>query len=432
MNTSDEIIAAWEDLLRVGPRVELCEFWRQSVPTNLCSLTELQSLLFELVALDMEFAWQHPATYGDDRGAAAKYLQLFPELSDDPLRRALIVEEFRVRSRFGDRPTLVTFLAEHRDDHDELQPALLRAEQGLRAEFGAVVTRDAAPVPDSKQCVPVRGVDPRAPLSSADYLVQRFVGAGSLGRVYVAWQHSLQRSVALKFLRKNLLRSEAAVERFLQEARLAGRVRHPGIISVHGLGRTPSGSYFLAMDLITGGSLQPVDPADGQQLRTLLDSIAQAAEAMSAAHAAGVIHCDLKPANILRDAGGRIVLTDFGLARQLSDEPALLLRGEGTPICIAPEQIDACWGPIGTATDVFNLAATLFLLLTGKSPHEGANVPEIFASAVSGQEVMRLCDLLHSLPSELVALCAQGLVKSPVNARPAMAEFARRSRELLK
>lgn len=426
--TSDDIIARWEELLRSNPHADLLQFWQFAVCANQNSRTELQALLFELIAIALESSWRHWEQCNDPPTTARQFWEGFPELGDQDWRDLLLVEEYRVRTRFGDRPTLGAFLAEQVVEH--LRPRLQLAEQELQAEFGRVGTQkppsDKPPVEMADQVA----FDPRAPLRSADYLVQRFLGAGAFGRVYVAWQHSLQRQVALKFLRKSFLSDASVVDRFLREARLAGGLRHPGIIAVHGLGRTPGGSYFLAMDLINGGSLKPVD-AEFQQLRTILDSLAQAAEAMVVAHAAGVIHCDLKPANILRDEQGRVTLTDFGLGRQLTDEPALAGRGEGTPACIAPEQVDTCWGEIGTATDVFNLAATLFLLLAGRSPHPGTSIPDVLASAVSGQPIVSLGQLCPSLPSELSQLCAECLCKSPASARPTMAAFARRLRGLV-
>jgi len=153
---------------------------------------------------------------------------------------------------------------------------------------------------------------------------------------------------------------------------------------IHGLGRTPAGSLFIVMDLIAGSHLVPIDPGNSADLYGVLDAIAQAAEAMSVAHAVGVIHCDLKPANILWDVDRTVTLTDFGLARRLNDEQIAWPRGEGTPAWIAPEQVNACWGEIGPATDVFNLTATLYWLLSSRSPHVGQTADAILASAVSG------------------------------------------------
>jgi tRNA A-37 threonylcarbamoyl transferase component Bud32 len=418
MSNAEAIIAAWEEELRTGCAGLLRDFWQQLRFTSGETLNEQQQLFFELAALDMEFAWKRSAeqpVVPDQRAAAyAKW-----DLCDAELLARLLAEEFRVRRRFGDRPTRAQFLAD-----SPVKPAMLKAaldlvEQELRKEFR---WREGAR--DAVQPLQVPPFDPRAPLSSADYLVQRFIGAGSSGRVYRARQHSLQRQVALKFLRKSFLRHDAAVDRFLQEARLAGSLRHPGIIAIDGLGRTPGGSYFIAMDLIDGQPLQPLHTKHHAQLRHLLESVAQAAEAMAVAHATGVIHCDLKPANILRDANGRVTLTDFGLARQMIDSHLSPVRGEGTPAWIAPEQVDGCWGPIGPGTDVFNLAATLYWLLSGQSPHRGNSTAALLASAVSGCVIARLNEYEPQLPAALEQLCALGLVKPPSQRLQSMAEFA--------
>lgn len=418
MNNAEAIIAAWEEQLRIGCAGLLRNFWQQLRFTSGEASKEQQQLFFELAALDMEFAWKRSAgkPVAPDQRAAA-YANW--DLCDAELQARLVAEEFRVRRRFGDRPTRAQFLANSLIKPALLQSALDQVEQELRGEFGW--RNDAQ---DVVQPLHIRPFDPRAPLSSADYLVQRFVGAGSSGRVYRARQHSLQRNVALKFLRKSFLRNDAAVDRFLQEARLAASLRHPGIVAIHGLGRTPGGSYFIAMELIDGQPLQPLQAKLRLLLRHLLESVAQAAEAMAIAHAAGVIHCDLKPANILQDGHGRVTLTDFGLARQMTESQSLIARGEGTPAWIAPEQVDGCWGPIGPETDVFNLAATLYWLLTGQSPHRGDSTAALLASAVSGCVIRRLNEYDLELPTALEQLCAYGLVKPPSQRLQSMAEFA--------
>jgi serine/threonine protein kinase len=418
MSNAEAIIAAWEEQLRTGSAGLLRDFWQQLRFTSGETLNEQQQLFFELASLDMEFAWKRSAeqpVVPDQRAAAyAKW-----DLCDAELQARLLAEEFRVRRRFGDRPTRAQFLADAPVEPALLQAALDLVEKELRQEFR---WREGAR--DAVQPLHVPPFDPRAPLTSADYLVQRFIGAGSSGRVYRARQHSLQRQVALKFLRKSFLRHDSAVDRFLQEARLAGSLRHPGIIAIHGLGRTPGGSYFIAMDLIDGQPLQPLHTKHRLQLRHLLESVAQAAEAMAVAHAAGVIHCDLKPANILQDGHGRVTLTDFGLARQMTESQSLIARGEGTPAWIAPEQVDDCWGPIGPGTDVFNLAATLYWLLSGQSPHRGDSTAAILASAVSGCVIARLSEYERELPAALEQLCAAGLVKPPSQRLQSMSEFA--------
>ena len=144
------------------------------------------------------------------------------------------------------------------------------------------------------------------------------IGAGRMGKVYKAWQHSASRPVAVKFLRKSLMRHPRVVERFVEESRIVTRLRHPNIVGVLGLGRTPGGSYFIVMDLVNGPNLDEVArgrvSSVGEAVRWMIETCA----ALEHAHARGVIHCDLKPANLLIDEPGSVRVTDFGLARSLS------------------------------------------------------------------------------------------------------------------
>jgi tRNA A-37 threonylcarbamoyl transferase component Bud32 len=414
MSRAEAIIADWEAQLVLERNDSLRFYWQWRQLWFDCDDATCGRVLFELIALQMEFAWKKESKSAPERFANV-FIQEFSDYLDEQQNVLLLAEEFRLRWRFGDKPSRQQFLRLYSGGGQELATAIARVESELQREFGWQAIAETAAAPAS-----LSGAG--APLTSSDFLVHRFIGAGSMGRVYVAWQHSLQRHVALKFLRKHFVRNHAAVERFLQEGRLAASLRHPGIIVIHGLGRTPAGNYFIVMDLIDAPALDPIDPTNKDELLTTLDAIAQAAEAMAVAHAAGVIHCDLKPANILCDEQRRVVLTDFGLARRLNDEEIAWPRGEGTPAWIAPEQIDACWGGIGPATDVFNLVATLFWLLTGRSPHAGETADAILASAVSGRPVPLLSELV---PAALVELCAAGLVKNPRQRLSSMAELAK-------
>src|SRR5262249_43520601 len=156
-------------------------------------------------------------------------------------------------------------------------------------------------------------------------------------------------------------------ERFLEEAAILGRLRHPGIVAVRGLGRLPDGGHFLVMGLVEGGDLArrlaagPIDVADA------IRWTAEAADAIEHAHQQGVIHCDLKPSNLLLGNDGRVRVTDFGLARTLTASR----HAGGTPGFMAPEQRDA-GGEVSVRADVYGLGAVLFALLTGRAPDTGA------------------------------------------------------------
>jgi DNA-directed RNA polymerase specialized sigma24 family protein len=205
-----------------------------------------------------------------------------------------------------------------------------------------------------------------ASLPYGDYLLQRMIGAGGFGKVYQARRRSTDEVVAVKFLRKSFWRRPESVARFLAEAETVARLRHPGIVPIRGAGRAPAGGPFLVMDLIDGLDLAavlrqgPVAAADAARW------IADACEAVAHAHDRGVFHCDITPGNLLLGGDGRVLVTDFGLARSAADPAG---RGVGgTRPFMAPEQFDPSPGRIGPATDVYGLGAVLFTLLTGRPP----------------------------------------------------------------
>lgn len=216
---------------------------------------------------------------------------------------------------------------------------------------------------------PVAGETPTPPsvlLEHGDFLLQRMVGAGRMGKVFQAWQRSENRPVAVKFLRKTLIYHPGAMRRFLDEARIVAGLRHPRIVATHGLGRTPGGSYFLVMEFVAGSNLDLPIRRSAIPWEQAARWVAEACEALEHAHSRGVVHCDLKPANLLLDPSGGVRVTDFGLARHLSDPPGHGVRVEGTAPYMAPEQASPRRGSIDVRTDVYGLGAVLSTLLTGR------------------------------------------------------------------
>ncbi|MGP0064580.1 MAG: serine/threonine-protein kinase [Isosphaeraceae bacterium] len=215
------------------------------------------------------------------------------------------------------------------------------------------------------------------------FVIERELGRGGMGVVYQARQPELARRVALKVL----THGPADRKRWIREARAMGQVRHPNIVRLHQVGEE-SGRFFLVLDLIPAGSLKervtgPIAPAVAA---SLIETIARA---VAHIHAAGMLHLDIKPSNILLDGppGGPLgeavpVLADFGLARAVDDanETAVNRTGAGiapgTPAFMAPEQVDGHAGSFGPQTDVFALGCTLYALLTGRSPFQGSSVVE--------------------------------------------------------
>jgi RNA polymerase sigma factor (sigma-70 family) len=250
-------------------------------------------------------------------------------------------------------------------------------------------------------------------LSVDDLLLQRMIGAGRMGKVYRAWQRSTSQHVAVKFLRKQLLHDEWIVQRFLGEARTVALLSHPHIVGVRGLGRTPGGSYFIVMDLVNGEHLALREGIDLVPPGQVVDWALQVCSALDHAHGQGVVHCDLKPANLLLDESGRIRVTDFGLARSLAQGTPVCAEIEGTPPFMAPEQVSRSWGAIDRRTDVFGLGAVMYWLLCRQPPWPGRSLNEVLARVIGPDPVIPIASLRPDLPTNMSEVCMTCLAKRP-------------------
>src|SRR5262249_37071176 len=191
-------------------------------------------------------------------------------------------------------------------------------------------------------------------------------GVGGMGRVYRAIDRELGETVALKLLLKELVNSEAMVDRFRQEVRLARKVTHRNVARTFDIGEH-GGEKFLTMELVGGESLSRVLARRGALPEVEALAVArQICDGIAAAHGVGIVHRDLKPDNVLVEEGGRIVITDFGIAR--SDRPdasSPTVGGAiGTPAYMAPEQVEGSASVDGRA-DVYAFGAMLFEMVTG-------------------------------------------------------------------
>ncbi|HEY2841982.1 MAG TPA: protein kinase [Pirellulales bacterium] len=207
---------------------------------------------------------------------------------------------------------------------------------------------------------------PDAPLQFSDYTLERMIAAGGMGKVFRARDKRTGKPVAIKALHKSRQLEERAIEMFVQEANILSKLSHPNIVGVRGLGRFPSGGYFLVMDFVDGTDLQTrVERAPisiDESIRLMRDI----ASAVGYAHTRGVIHCDLKPANILVDDNGRAVVSDFGFAQFVAAESKASRLG-GTVGYMAPEVLLHHAQPT-TAADVYAMGMLFWTLLTGDPP----------------------------------------------------------------
>ncbi len=208
------------------------------------------------------------------------------------------------------------------------------------------------------------------------YLLKSKLGQGGMGVVYLATDTRLKRDVALKVLPKEMASDEAAVKRFLREARVAARLNHPNVVAVYDVDQQ-RGYCYLVMELVNGctaSDLLAQGPLSWTEATRL---IAEACRGLAAAHEAGLVHRDIKPSNIMRTNDGLVKLADFGLAKAADDsnnvKNPLTQSGTilGTPHYMSPEQ---CRGePIDPRSDLYSLGATYFALLTGHAPFSDPN-----------------------------------------------------------
>ena len=361
--------------------------------------------------MDLEFRWRDRDP--QQRTTLESYVAKFPSLGPvDGLPVELIGEEYRVRHRWGDRPSHADVLSRFTTRRDEIRDELSRIDGELEGEADPrSVARPAV-----RTSPPAGDVDPHPGvplLSHRDFLLRRLIGAGRFGKVYQARQHSTGRDVAVKFLRKTLLQEPEIVQRFIGEARTVAGLRHPRIVGTQGLGHTAGGSYFIVMDLVSGPDLEQLGRSRTIAVDQVIRWTIDACEALEHAHAMGIIHCDLKPANLLLDADGGIRVSDFGLARSLTGPARRTAEVEGTAPFMAPEQVSRCWGRIDQRTDVYGIGAVLFTMLAGRPPHAGRRLPDILAAVVGAAPVVSLKTLRPDLSDPLDDVCRKCLCKAP-------------------
>jgi predicted Ser/Thr protein kinase len=259
------------------------------------------------------------------------------------------------------------------------------------------------------------------------YRVERVLGRGGMGVVYEAVQSSLERRVALKILRPDLAHDPAFAERFRREARLQASLEHPHVVEVYEVGESPHG-LFLAMRLISGPTLAELLREGGLDASRALDLLAQAADALDAAHTAGLVHRDVKPQNVLVGEGDHAFLADFGLSRPGTDTITASRPTLGTVAYLAPEVVR---GESPTpASDRYAFAATLFHCLAGDVVFpRGSDAAALFAHA--SEEPPRISQRRPELPAALDGVFADGLAKDPAQ-RPASArELVAQVRQVL-
>ncbi len=244
------------------------------------------------------------------------------------------------------------------------------------------------------------------------YHLLETIGAGGMAEVFHARDLRLQREVALKVLRQDLIVDPTFRERFLQEARAAANLVHPNIVTVYDFGQDGQ-HYFIVLEYVLGTDLKTLLRRRARlSIGEAVDLVVQACSGIGYAHRAGLVHCDLKPQNILVTPDGRAKITDFGIARALAsiqpDESSDIVWG--SPQYFAPEQ--AAGGPPSPASDVYSIGVILFELLTGRLPFEGDD-PVSLAQQHLAAPPPSLRAFLPDIPPALEQIVLKVLSKEP-------------------
>jgi eukaryotic-like serine/threonine-protein kinase len=258
------------------------------------------------------------------------------------------------------------------------------------------------------------------------YVVERVLGRGAMGVVYLARDPVIGREVALKTLSISPDAEEAEEfrQRFLREAQAAGRLNHPGIVTVHDAGVDPQlGVSFMAMEFIEGRSLKDLQRAGHAFAYSEVARIGAAlAGALDYAHSKGVVHRDIKPANVIFTAQGLVKITDFGVARLESSNLTATGQFIGTPNYMSPEQVTG--GAVDGRSDLFSLGVVLFELLTGTRPFVGQSLTEVTYKIVHEPAPIP-SQVRPGLPPAFNPIVLKLLEKDPAKRYPRGAEVAR-------
>lgn len=248
------------------------------------------------------------------------------------------------------------------------------------------------------------------------YVVERLLGNGSLGAVYLVRHEVLDTVYALKALFPDVAKENADyVKRFLREAKIATCIRHPNLVAVHDCGYDESRElYYIVMDYISGGDLRQALAFAGRFAPDrAVEVVLQIASALDAAQEYHVVHRDIKPENIMIQPDGTVKLVDLGIAKADGLRDSLCTEAEsvfGTPAYVAPEQaVDA--SAVDVRADIYSLGVVLFEMIAGRVPYDGPNAPQILVQTLSNEPFPDIRDMNPDVKPELAIIIRRMCVK---------------------
>ena len=256
-----------------------------------------------------------------------------------------------------------------------------------KAELEVAATAGGSQVlcPQCSKTLTVPRKGPGPGVTIGQFQIQKLIGKGGMGEVYLARQLSLGRDIALKILPARLRGQKARVQRFFKEVQILAQLNHPNIVMAHEAGEDED-ILYLAMSYVPGDSLEKclkhTGPMAELDALKLIDKLAGALDYAWREH--HLLHRDIKPSNILLTSGGEVKLMDFGLAKCLDDATELTMSGDiiGSPNYMSPEQINNCTD-LDCRSDMYSMGTTLYHLLTGKLPFAGSSLMETLKKQIN-------------------------------------------------
>lgn len=314
----------------------------------------------------------------------------------------VLASDFIARYRTGDRPTV----EEYAGRHPELS-------ETIRSIFPLALSVEKVKVDQQSEQDGSATLAGRLIERLGDFRIVREIGRGGMGIVYEAVQESLGRTVAIKVLPKQSLLDDDALERFQHEARTAAAMHHSNIVPIFGTGET-DGTHYLVMQLVRGVSLDKrIADVDAKPfvIHEAADIGRQVADALAYSHAGGVLHRDVKPANVLIDENGTAQVTDFGLARNTSDDPTMTQTLSGSPRYMAPERFT---GQSDARADVYALGLTLYEMIAGV-PAFTESDPHQLMEAVRQHRIKPLSSHRGGVPVDLATIITKAISVEPAH-----------------
>lgn len=346
------------------------------------------------------------------RPSLRAFLAGWEDSAAEQLFRHLVELDIDYRKRAGEGPAIADYETEFPQYCSIIKEVVW--QPGL-AETRALGSCDTKPAFTSS---------PSPSISLAGYELLEVLGQGGMGIVYKARQTRLNRFVAVKMLLSGGEASAEEVQRFHVEAEAAAKLDHPHIVPIYEVGEQ-AGRHFFSMAYIEGPSLSHQLRRETMPIQAAAAMVRTIAEAVHYAHSQGIIHRDLKPANILLGNDGRPRISDFGLAKSVSNAGELTTTGQilGTPYYMAPEQAAGRVHEITPATDVYALGTILYEMLVGRVPFRDASVWETIQQVIHVEPVSpRL--LNRSVPRDLETIVLKALDKQPSSRFASAQEFA--------